>query len=116
VALIPGYSDFRLLDSDADVGVAIFSYRYPSRLTSVQALETAQSQIQKSDACFHVTERTEQDVQLRCAELPKGFWEYRLRSDRGRIIAMFGDFNSPEKVSHYSDHEEAFLRAATSAY
>ena len=112
-ALVPGYSSFKLLDSSADVGVAIFSYRYPDDLKPDSVLETVRLQIQESDRCYQVAHRTEGEVQLRCFnEDGVGFAEYRVAAQAGRATVMFGDFDSAEEVSAYPEYEAAFRHAA----
>jgi hypothetical protein len=116
VAFVPGYSGFRLLDSSADVGVAIFSYQVPDDLAPAQALETAQAQIRQSDGCFQATRPSALEIQLRCPNRTGGgFTEYRLTSMAGGVTVMYGDFDSPEEVAAYSEFARAFLRAAQRA-
>jgi hypothetical protein len=106
------FHDFRLLDSSADVGVAIFSYAYPGSLTSTDALRRLEAQIQEGDRCFRVVQRSAEDVQLRCPYSGGGFAEYRVLTQGGRVTAMFGDFGDPQEVASYPEYAEALQRAA----
>jgi hypothetical protein len=113
VALLPGYSDFKLVDSSADVGVAIFSYAYPARVTPSEVLRTLEAQIQKVDSCFGAVQRSAHEVQLRCRYARHGFAEYRVMTGGGRVTAMFADFGDPEEIASYPEYEKALQRAAT---
>jgi hypothetical protein len=114
-ALVSGYSDFRGLDISVDVGVDIFTYRFPETQMSTEILSTLEKQIRTAEPCYSVFLRAADEIRLRCATETlgyHGFDEYAVHANQTahRVTVMWGNFDSEVEVNQQYGYFDSSFR------
>lgn len=111
-ALINGYTNFKGHFVDTDVSVHIFSYQFPSKLSSKEIFPALREQLKG----YTVVSEANNELVLRrygTIQSHEVFDEYRfLINEQGRkITVMFASLDSPSEIKNHSTFIKKFQKA-----